>query len=58
MRTSDAVDEAARIMSACTRTIAEVVAMERIAIFVLAAIVALALMGALVHPPPDVPFPP
>jgi hypothetical protein len=37
---------------------AEVFAMRRIAILVLAAIVALVLMGALVHPPPEVPFPP
>jgi hypothetical protein len=32
--------------------------MARIVILILAAAAALALMGALVHPPPEVPFPP
>ena len=38
-------------------TITRVVAMQRIAVLILIAVVALALMGILVDPAPDLPFP-
>jgi hypothetical protein len=36
----------------------QLIVMGQVALVILAAIVALVLMGALVHPPPEVPFPP